>query len=187
MDELNTTVVGSSDGYDYGDQLYLSPDRPAYSDFKKVGFDPLPHHKPARGFWTSTWLGKPRLSRWVQFSASEGFYKGDERGWLITPKEGTVFVVVDSAEDLRNLVDMYPLEDTEPGQGNRVDFVSVAHDYDGVWLTAEGYSDTQTMMGKYDGLRSWGCESTIWFDWRVAGVEPIGEVRWEEHPLYREF
>lgn len=167
---------------EYGRQLYVSEDRPAYADL-----DPIENqspHKPLGGLWTSTWKGRPNLSAWAEWSAAEKFYADSEKGWVLDMKTGSELVVIDSVADLEAAVEAYP---NELATRTMMNFESMAYDYDGLWLTEEGQRQTHFRGGKYEDLYGWDVESTVWFSWRVAGVEPIGEIEWEQHPLYREW
>lgn len=183
MPDLNTTVL--PDG-EYGRQLYIGMERPAYADFQSIENRPTTMQKPLGGLWTSTWVGRPEMSAWVQWAAKEQFYTGGEEGWVIGPTPGTELVVVDSEDDYDALVDEYPMR-SDTGS-TKLDFEDIGYDYDGMWLTAEGQRVTRFYPGarNVENLYGWDTESTVWFDWRVGGVEHVGRVKWQDHPNYRE-
>jgi uncharacterized protein RhaS with RHS repeats len=174
----------SDDGPEYDTQLYIGPERPQYADLDPVENDNM--HKPRGGLWTSTWLGEPQLSHWVRWSAGEQFYTREEEGWVIEATPGSHLVVIDSVADLEAVVGAYTDAQEVPSGDPRMDFEALSHDYHGVWLTEDGQRDTHLRGGQADSLYGWDAESTLWFDWRIESIEPIGNIEWEDHPSYRE-
>jgi hypothetical protein len=179
---VNDVVIGPDTAY--GDQLFIGSERPAYADFEPPSSELVGLNKPEGGLWTSTWKGEPLLSRWVEWAAGEQFYTGEDKGWVLTPKPGTKLAVITSREDYEALVEACPMEN-DMGKW-LLDYGDLQHDYHGVWLTDGGQRETRHMHGNVESLYGWDVESTLWLDWRVAGIEPIGAIGWEEHPSYRE-
>src|SRR5712692_3818178 len=61
--------------------------------------------QPAGGLWTSTWLGEPRGSAWVQ--NIRPWQPLPARGWLLEPRVDARLAVIDSRADLLVLGERY--------------------------------------------------------------------------------
>ena len=175
---MNTIILPHDE---YGRQLYIGRKKPTCADFTPP-FDTDPAiNKPQGGFWTSTWTGQPNLSPWVRWAAAKGSYTNDEKGWIVNPSKGARLAVIDSREDFEKVLAEYGVgkEGTDPV----IDFVGISHEYDGLWATANAVHSLCS-TDRQANLSSWDVESTVWFDWQVETVEPVGKISWEDHPQY---
>jgi len=185
-DRLPTVSVDTSDAY--GAQCYVSDERPARGDMDPIANQEANLRKPSGGLWTSTHTGDDTLSSWVSWAAGENFYDGSEKAWKLTPTAGTELLVIDDRGDLADIVDVYPRETHQViYDGPAIDFEAASDYHDGIWLTAKGQRETRLASNETVTLYGWDVESTLWFDWRVAAVEPLGDIEWTSHPHYREY
>jgi len=126
--------------------------------------------KPENGLWTSTWLGEPKVSGWVEWCRSESFSIGGHQTWLLTPKPEARIAVVREMQDLKTLLNRYPLQrgKSEDHFMQYLDFERMAQDFDGMHLTEAGQWETRLTQ---PSLYGWDCESTCWFRWMFDGVK----------------
>jgi hypothetical protein len=185
--DLPTVSVDTDDAY--GAQVFVAEERPARGDMTPIANQESNPRKPSGGLWTSTYTDDDTLSSWVSWAASENFYGGGEAAWTLTPTAGTELLVIDDRADLADIVEVYPRETAQRAiyDGPAIDFEAASDYHDGVWLTATGQQETRFASDETVTLYGWDVESTLWFDWRVAAVEPLGDIEWEDHPHYYEF
>jgi hypothetical protein len=186
-DDLRTVSVDADD--EYGAQLYVSDERPARGDMDPIANQEANLRKPSGGLWTSTHTGDGTLSSWVSWAAGENFYDGSEKAWRLTLTAGTELLVIDGRQDLADIVDVYPREAPHQAihEGPGIDYEATSDYHDGIWLTAEGQRETRLASKGTVTLYGWDVESTLWFNWRFASVEPLGDIMWTSHPHYREY
>lgn len=58
-----------------------------------------------------------------------------------------------------------------------LDFERLSRDYDGIWLTEEGWLDVRFDIYHEYNLDSWSCESILWFKWCFEKVETINSSK----------
>ena len=136
--------------------------------------------KPKHGLWTSTWLGEEKVSGWIEWCRSEGFSTGAHRTWLLTPEPEARIAVVREMQDLKTLLNLYPLHrgKSENHYMQYLDFERMARDFDGMHLTDAGQWETRLTE---PNLYGWDCESTCWFRWPFDRVEQGPEIEVAEH------
>lgn len=135
--------------------------------------------KPEGGLWTSpyeAYFGSP----WCQWCLTEEFrVKRDHpyfHLWLLEPDPNSHIYVIDSEQDLIDLVAAYPAKPISPGYPFEYpDWLKVAEDFDGVHLTDEG--QWQTRMSQPANLYGWDCECTLWLRWKFTDVKELGLMR----------
>jgi hypothetical protein len=143
--------------------------------------------KPHGGLWTSTYTRDDKMSAWVSWSAREKFYRTNEQAWRLQPTNGTELLVIDNRQDLADIVDVFtrePIYETA-NDGPGIDYEAASDFYDGIWLTADGQNKTRMHSKGTVTLYGWDVESTLWFNWRFAAIEPLGLIAWTEHPSHR--
>jgi hypothetical protein len=137
------------------DRRVLEPTvRPVRNDAKSLS-------KPRGGFWTSTYY-PDYGSGWVCYCIAYRYNEPFELHWSVLSVAGSARVaVIDSAEDLAELINRYPRMAL---RRRGLDFEALAHDYDALRLTHEGYLRTRSRR-RGPALIGWDCESTLWFRW----------------------
>jgi hypothetical protein len=153
------------------------------------------------GLWTSTWQSDTQDSSWIEYGR-DNYIDTDKRFWhLLTPKRESKLYVIDSCFDLERLVKTYLWIPEHLKQLNKayclvvgdfeyaalpmldpsfvaLDFERICQDYDGIWLTEQGYMATHLPLHGYD-LYSWSCECILWFRWcfeRVETIKPVAAI-----------
>lgn len=134
--------------------------------------------KPMRGtgLWTSTWREETQDSAWVEWCRWENFGEPYKQNWfLLTPKDNVKLYTIDGLNDLHRLLREYRWDQPkwkEYGfRRTAIDFEKLALDYDGIWLTEKG--NTETHLSYPEDLNGWDCESTMWLRWCFAEVQRI--------------
>ena len=108
----------------------------------------------------------------------------------LPPVKGLTLAVIDSLEDLENLLNVYALprpceyltfltnvsEQLETVFDDDwltrvLDFEKLATVFDGIWLTASGQS--QTRLSQPDNLYGWDLESVLWFKWSFSETRTV--------------
>jgi len=123
--------------------------------------DPKTITKPRGGFWTSTYDADGG-SGWVRWCVAFRYNEPLDLYWIVlSPSTSAKVAVIDSAADLMELTDRYPMV---VGRRSGLDFERLADDYDALHLTHEGYLRTRSTR-RGPRLTGWDCESTLWFRW----------------------
>lgn len=143
-------------------QLHEGPTKPAPELLMPVTVRQTGWSKPfSGGLWTSS-LRDDGISSWVEWCFYEsGFCVGD--GWILLPRKNARIYTVNNLADLERLQTMFPL------QGDYIDFVSMAKNYDALHLTEQGQRETSISFPV--NLSGWDCESTVWFRWVFESVQ----------------
>lgn len=128
------------------------------------------------GLWTSTWDEQCRSSAWIDLCRQQGPDAVDDLHWhLLEPETPLQLYIIDSYQDLVNLIRTYPWTPKplvrEDNFMMGVDFERLSQKYDGFWLTEQGKKTTRLSF-PYD-LYSWDCESILWFRWCFQTQEHI--------------
>ena len=175
-------------------QLFIGSE-PKEEKFEEVENREFPHAKCEGGFWTSS-LDEDGECGWVKWTRRNSFstHGVEVQVWKIVPEEDLDIYVINSLEDLLDLVDEYgfqdhPVLDREEGFSHKYpDWEAVSEDYDAVRLTSKGQTETRMprMRSKIEGLEQkwegefppdlygWDCESTLWFSWKFKTIERFG-------------
>ena len=121
---------------------------------------------PGTGFWTATVTettqdGRPLRTSWTEWCTAEEF--GHYTGLIeVYPDPDARVVRIDTLADLHAVVAAYP---TEPACHSALvypDWVAMAADWDGVFLTEAGQWRTRLPRGGGPDLYGWDCESVLW-------------------------
>jgi hypothetical protein len=115
-------------------------------------------HKPEGGIWTCPAGAEENWANWCATEMPEWIEGTDT--YRLTPRAGTQVAVIDSFDDLRALIEAYPLRDALSGTG--LNFEAMARDFDGIWLTARGQWATRFTT---PGLYGWDVETVLFFRW----------------------
>lgn len=138
--------------------------------------------KPYGGLWTSTFDVETK-SAWIDFCTKEEFNlpaSGVWRGYLLKPMRKARIYVIDSFDDLKQLIDKYsynPYKDLQFSiwstlrDKRYIDFEALSKDYDAIHLTQEG--QWLTRHTEPFNLYGWDFESTLWLRDCFTNVIPI--------------
>ncbi|MFI8932549.1 hypothetical protein ACIG3E_33415 [Streptomyces sp. NPDC053474] len=163
---LPALAYAHSPGHYHG---WTEPER-----FRPLGPDPVTRGvMPQRGagLWTSPVLESDPAtgevlrtvwsSYWVQAGRDPERYSEHRR---IVPNPDARIVRVNDLEDLRALVQAYPNPiGLDEDQHRFPDWPRLAQDWDAVYLTANGASETaRTPDGDEPHLEGWECETVVW-------------------------
>lgn len=132
--------------------------------------------KPFGGLWTTP-TGAPT---WLAWCDRENFRPEKTlTNYELAPVKDLTLVVIDSLEDLENLLNVYALPRSSEystilhyHQLTRVlNFEKLATVFDGIWLTETGQS--QTRLSQPDNLYGWDLESVLWFKWSFSETRTV--------------
>lgn len=174
---MQTTAQTETDA-DVGEQLFVSATAPEADRMNQIENTENMVDKPDGGVWTST-MQESGVSAWTKFlqGAGDTLVNGDEDVYKLTPKSDANVYVIDSRDDLMNLLDEYQRDDVESIFGNPdkapIDYEAMADDYDGMRVTHKGARENDRLEL---ALCMWDAESTIWFNWAFKSVEKVKEL-----------
>ena len=133
--------------------------------------------KPHGGLWTSPFDEENKTCGWVDWCLSEQLEWLDKDWWLITPDDDLNIYIIDSVEDVKELVDKNNLENSYISWLACIDFEGLRDQekIDVVHLTEEGQWKTR-LVQKYS-LYGWDCECWLWLNWKIKSVRNINEIR----------
>lgn len=122
-------------------------------DMLIIDLEPFIYSKPKKALWTSTFINDKFISEWNLWAKDEDFRQDVDQkvGLLTVSDDARVLEVAD------NTIDILKSYMT----GRHIDFISLAEDYDGVWLNWDSISYHNIL----DYIYGWDCESTVWFRW----------------------
>jgi len=135
------------------------------------------YNKPAGGIWTSPM--RDGSSPWLDHlnSASGRGLAGDNDDiYKLTPSDDVDLFVIDSKNDLDDLLDQYKRDDIDTfftPDCAPIDFQQLAQDYDGLTITWNGIKQTSHLT---PGMYTWDVPSTVWFGWPFDNVQQVESV-----------
>jgi hypothetical protein len=125
--------------------------------------------KPLGAFWTSTYNGFS--SSWLEWCEIEMPEWVKPYNFVLTVDPSAKVYVINSLEDLEQLVAMYPYGGFMSQYLTYIDWAAMANEgWDGIQVTEAGQWATRYSN---PGLNGWDCESTAWFRWVFTSVERI--------------
>lgn len=125
--------------------------------------------KPKGAFWTSTY--NEGSSSWLEWCEMEMPGWVCTNNFLLTVDPNAKVYVINSLDDLEQLLAMYPYSGFMSEYFSYVDWAAMANaGWDGVQVTEAGQRATRYSN---PGLYGWDCESTAWFRWVFTNVERI--------------
>jgi hypothetical protein len=163
-------------------QIWLSNGRsenPDKDELKPITGETYHPIKPIGGLWTSTYTPKKEFdSDWIKWCVQEDFCVGRHK-WLMKTKENLDVLVVDSMEDLRDVVEAYQKKkykgsDTSNIDATVLDFLQIASDFDAMHLTKNGQKETTSNYKKEPNLNSWDTETVLNFQWNWTEYNYLG-------------
>lgn len=99
--------------------------------------------------------------------------------FLLQLKEDSSIYIIDSVDDFKNA----PLKSLDYLDRKTLDFEKLSQDYDALWLTRKGESDTRWDMEF--SLYGWDCESVLVMNpYCVTQVEEVHETH-KSFPVYQ--
>jgi hypothetical protein len=154
-------------------QLFIGEKKPSKEHFVKPQNWEIA--KPIGGFWTSTYLGSELGSSWAQWCLEETFGYGEKGAfpsWLVIPSPDVSCYVIETYEDLDILMNKYRRRIHPNIDIYTLDWIKLSKEYDCIQLTEAGQWNTRLTM-PYN-LYGWDCESTIWLNWKIESIIPLG-------------
>lgn len=138
------------------------------------------HHpvKPIGGMWTSTYTPEAEFdSEWISWCVREDFCGGQHK-WLMKPKNELDVLVVNSFQDLREIVEIYEKPqykgiDSSGIDDIAIDFLQIASDFDAMHLTRQGRKETNNFHENLS-LSVWDTETVLSFRWNWQEYEYLG-------------
>lgn len=143
--------------------VFVSRRRPNAESVAPIVNQPM-SNKPMGGLWTCPTATEDNWFNWCSAEMPE--WLEDTKEYVLTPRPGTRVAVIDSLEDLKELLSLYPTEPIEgfaPLFGAALNFEAMARDFDGVWLTSEG--QWRTRLTYPVSLYGWDLECILFFRW----------------------
>lgn len=161
-------------------ELFVGEVEPSRKHMKPITNRDL-SNKPLGGLWTSRY-DETYGSEWVQWCIAEEFHAPDDGfdSWVLYGHDSKL-LVIDSLVDLKRALRTYrmkydtdhPLYLSSPMFRSVFNYEAMAHDYDGLHLTARGQAETR--LSYPESLYGFDCESTVWFRWCFSKVEHLGK------------
>lgn len=130
------------------------------------------------GLWTSSWREETQDSEWVEWCCNNDIGFLNLYWHLLTPKEDAKIIVIDTYQDLEQLVFAYGKSMKTVIFGEifhpLIDFEKMAKDYDALHLTTYGAGTLHLSFP--NDMNSWDIESTLWFRWCFQEVNKIEDT-----------
>jgi hypothetical protein len=169
--------------YNYSQLVNIQPPK----RFNRKTFKSFLHHKwyiinresnkPLGGLWSSTYTpDRDHQSEWIEWCAWDMPEWIGHDNMLLEIKDDARIYKIDTEKDLSHLYWLYPSNYEHPHNGYMgcfLDFTKIAKEFDIIWLTAKGQSETRyhiEMPGEWNnGMRydrhidlyGWDCESSL--------------------------
>lgn len=153
--------------------LHMGP-----TELKKEEFDPIENilmfNKPNGGLWASPYEKNGRyLSDWHKEAFQMGFEE-PKHAVLFSFKRNTRICVIDDLDDLIEVVNAYPANETYPNEFKSfvrqqyINYEKLKKDYDVIYLTEKGQWTTRSPLTNWEySLYGWDCASCIILDFNV--------------------
>ena len=119
------------------------------------------YKKPCGGIWTSPVTAD---YGWKQFCQDNEWYD-DLNAYHLIPEDDVNVYTLDTVDDLSNLIEEHGREGIDC-----IDFESAFTEYDGIYLSDEGETNTRHST---PNLRGWDVASVVWDDWHFEEVRKV--------------
>ncbi len=144
-------------------------------DLSKDKFSPIINEygfcKPDGGLWASEFIDDS--SDWINYVYTWKIIDEEyHQSIIFTLKNNTKIYIIDSYEDLLNIIDKYPIKYENIRINHTfINFEVMSKDYDGIKMTKKGHIETSSIFLN-PNLYGWDCECILLFnldcidDWR---------------------
>lgn len=149
--------------------LHMGPEelkKEAYNEIKNQ----MMFNKPYGGLWASPYEERESgryLSDWHEQSVQMGFEES-KKAVLFSFKKNARVCVIDNQEDLIQVVNTYPANESYPNElkflirHKYIDYEKLKQDYDVIYLTEKGQWTTRNPLTNWEySLYGWDCASCI--------------------------